>query len=46
MLLDKKNNKEGIQMVLLEKLGSPLVKHVDKETHIEAFNILQAFFKK
>ena len=30
MLTDKKNNGEGIQMVLLEELGKPRVCHVEK----------------
>ena len=29
MLTDKKNNGEGIQMVLLEELGKPRVCHVE-----------------
>lgn len=45
MLLDKKNNSEGIQMVLLQDWGSPIVLHVDKTRHLKAFNQLQSYFR-
>ncbi|MFW3611673.1 3-dehydroquinate synthase [Staphylococcus caprae] len=45
MLLDKKNNKEGIQMVLLQDWGKPTVVHVDKATHIKAFHVLQSYIR-
>ena len=45
MLTDKKNNGEGIQMVLLEELGKPRVCHVEKTILIKAFNDLQLVLK-
>lgn len=45
MLTDKKNNHEGIQMVLLSAIGKPLVQHVNKETHQKAFKQLQSYLK-
>ena len=45
MLLDKKNNSEGIQMVLLQDWGSPIVLHVDKRDTLKAFNQLQSYFR-
>ncbi|UDI78249.1 3-dehydroquinate synthase [Staphylococcus taiwanensis] len=45
MLTDKKNNGEGIQMVLLEDLGKPLVQHVEKSILINAFNELKSLIK-
>lgn len=41
MLSDKKNNGEGIQMVLLEKLGKPNVYHVEKNILKQSFKQLQ-----
>lgn len=45
MLSDKKNNGEGIQMVLLEAIGKPSVHHVDKDVLMNAFNELQSLAK-
>ncbi|TES46085.1 3-dehydroquinate synthase, partial [Staphylococcus epidermidis] len=45
MLLDKKNDYNGIQMVLLKNLGKPVVTHVDKDTLLSAFEELQSYFK-
>ncbi|MBI5972515.1 3-dehydroquinate synthase [Staphylococcus caledonicus] len=45
MLLDKKNDEQGIQMVLLEALGKPHVRHVEKNVLITAFNELQSLLK-
>lgn len=45
MLLDKKNDSTGIQMVLLQDWGKPTVCHVDKETHLNAFKKLQSYFR-
>lgn len=46
MLRDKKNDQQGVQMVLLEGIGNPVVKHVDKSTLVESFTTLQTYFKK
>ena len=46
MLRDKKNDQQGVQMVLLEGLGNPVVKHVDKSILLESFNALQTYIKK
>lgn len=45
MLSDKKNNSQGIQMVLLQHLGEVVVQHVDKATLQSAFNQLQSYIK-
>ncbi|MFU0761865.1 3-dehydroquinate synthase [Staphylococcus pasteuri] len=45
MLLDKKNNQDGIQMVLMKSLGHAVVEHVNKSTHLAAFNELQSKIK-
>ncbi|WP_394856218.1 3-dehydroquinate synthase [Staphylococcus borealis] len=45
MLTDKKNNGEGIQMVLLEELGKPRVCHVEKDILIQTFEDLQLVLK-
>ena len=45
MLLDKKNDDNGIQMVLLKNLGEPVVTHVDKDTLLSAFEELQSYFR-
>ena len=46
MLRDEKNDLHGVQMVLLEGIGKPVVKHVDKSTLVESFTTLQTYFKK
>lgn len=45
MLSDKKNDIEGVQMVLLEDFGKPVVQHVNREVHEQAFEALQSYFK-
>lgn len=45
MLLDKKNNHDGIQMVLLKSLGNAVVQHVNQSTHLAAFKELQSKIK-
>lgn len=45
MLSDKKNDFEGVQMVLLEDFGKPIVQHVNKQVHEQAFETLQSYFK-
>ncbi|WP_251520845.1 MULTISPECIES: 3-dehydroquinate synthase [Staphylococcus] len=46
MLKDKKNDQNGIQMVLLESIGQPVVKHVDYEILYSAFTSLLSHLKK
>lgn len=46
MLKDKKNDQLGVQMVLLDGIGHPVVKHVGKSTLLESFKDLQTYFKK
>ena len=46
MLKDKKNNQQGVQMVLLDGIGNPIVKHVDKSILLQSFELLVAHFKK
>ncbi|MBI5975359.1 3-dehydroquinate synthase [Staphylococcus canis] len=41
MMQDKKNNAEGVRMVLLTDIGAPVVKTIDKDTLKRAFEILQ-----
>ncbi|MGN5881792.1 3-dehydroquinate synthase [Staphylococcus simulans] len=45
MLKDKKNDKNGIQMVLLSSIGNPVVHHVDNDVLAEAFTQLQNIIK-
>ena len=46
MLKDKKNDQQGVQMVLLDGIGHPVVKHVDKEALLQAYTTLLTYFKK
>lgn len=46
MLSDKKNDDAGVQMVLLQNYGQPIVQHVDKTVLKQAFHELQTYFKK
>lgn len=46
MLKDKKNDQQGVQMVLLNAIGDPQVKHVDKATLSQAFEIFTTHFEK
>ncbi|MFP5099463.1 3-dehydroquinate synthase [Staphylococcus equorum] len=46
MLKDKKNDQQGIQMVLLDGIGNPVVKHIDKPTLLHAFTDFLTYFKK
>lgn len=46
MLKDKKNNQTGVQMVLLNAIGDPQVKHVDKAVLSQAFEAFITYFKK
>ncbi|MDN6721746.1 MAG: 3-dehydroquinate synthase, partial [Staphylococcus equorum] len=46
MLKDKKNDQQGVQMVLLDGIGNPVVKHIDKPTLLHAFTDFLTYFKK
>ncbi|MHD0397677.1 3-dehydroquinate synthase [Staphylococcus simulans] len=45
MLKDKKNDQNGVQMVLLSEIGKPVVKHVDNTVLKTAFEQLQNLLK-
>lgn len=45
MTKDKKNNQEGIQMVILRSIGHPEVVHIEKEMLYDAFQQLQNLLK-
>lgn len=46
MLKDKKNDEDGVQMVLLKEIGNPTVKHIDKATLAQAYDIFKTYFEK
>ncbi|MDN6261659.1 MAG: 3-dehydroquinate synthase, partial [Staphylococcus simulans] len=45
MLKDKKNDQNGVQMVLLSEIGKPVVTHVDNTVLKNAFEQLQNLLK-
>ncbi|MRF35936.1 3-dehydroquinate synthase [Staphylococcus sp. KY49P] len=46
MLNDKKNDEQGVQMVLLKDIGNPIVRHVDYKTLSKAFAEFKSYFNK
>ncbi|NQD97334.1 3-dehydroquinate synthase [Staphylococcus xylosus] len=46
MLNDKKNDEQGVQMVLLKDIGDPIVRHVDYKTLSKAFAEFKSYFNK
>src|SRR5699024_6898289 len=46
MLKDKKNDQQGVQMVLLDEIGNPVVKHINKSTLLQAFTDFLTLFEK
>lgn len=46
MLNDKKNDEQGVQMVLLNDIGDPIVRHIDYETLSKAFGEFKSYFNK
>ncbi|WP_436956238.1 3-dehydroquinate synthase [Staphylococcus sp. AS1337] len=46
MLNDKKNDEQGMQMVLLKDIGDPIVRHVDYKTLSKAFAEFKSYFNK
>ncbi|UBV33515.1 3-dehydroquinate synthase [Staphylococcus xylosus] len=46
MLNDKKNDEQGVQMVLLNDIGDPIVKHVEYTTLSKAFATFKTYFNK
>ncbi|MQJ45312.1 3-dehydroquinate synthase, partial [Escherichia coli] len=45
MLSDKKNDKQGVQMVLIRQFGDIVVQHVDQLTLQHACEQLKTYFK-
>ena len=45
MLSDKKNDKQGVQMVLIRQFGDIVVQHVDQLTFQHACEQLKTYFK-
>lgn len=46
MLNDKKNDEQGVQMVLLNDIGDPIVRHIDYKTLSKAFGEFKSYFNK
>ncbi|MCG7339665.1 3-dehydroquinate synthase [Staphylococcus sp. ACRSN] len=45
MLKDKKNDQQGVQMVLLDGIGNPIVKHVDRTILLQSFELFIKHFE-